>query len=150
MALRRCLDCPALVEHGNRCPACFTRWNRERLSTPQQREIRNSRAWRELSEDVRRREPWCRDCRKTGHFIRAAQVHHPDARFQGGELLPPAGELVPLCTKCHSIRTAGERRPVAPDEPDDVQDFGVQRDRPRQLADRPHPQRPAPPEPLVG
>lgn len=70
----------------------------------QNQDIRSSRAWRQLSERVRAREPHCRDCRDQGMLKLATQVHHPRPRGEGGELLPPIDELVPLCTAHHNQR----------------------------------------------
>lgn len=108
-----CLDCGVLTEMS-RCDRCFSIWNRERLSTWQQREIRSSRAWRRLSEGVRRERPWCVDCESRGEKVRATQVHHPDVRSRGGDLLPPAEELVGLCDACHAIRPGSSAIPVPP------------------------------------
>ena len=78
----------------------------------QNQDIRSSRAWRRLSETVRVKEPHCRDCRARGVTRLATQVHHPRPRDQGGELLPPIDELVPLCTGCHNQRRDGIVTPI--------------------------------------
>lgn len=89
-----CLDCGKPCS-GSRCPECRKTFNRD---------VRNSRAWRALSLEVRRREPLCRDCKAAGRTTLATQVHHPAARASGGRLLPPLEELIPLCTSCHNRR----------------------------------------------
>ncbi len=71
-------------------------------------DVRNSRAWRKLSELVRAREPLCRDCKAEGKTRLATQVHHVKPRGQGGSLLPSMEDLVPLCTPHHNKRRDGE------------------------------------------
>lgn len=84
-------------------------------------DIRSSRAWRRLSEEVRAEEPHCRDCKAKGVVRLATQVHHMAPRGSGGALLPPKSELVPLCIAHHNQRRAEE--PVltkpAPKRPSD-------------------------------
>lgn len=103
-------DLPALVPQypclvcgkpspGSYCPQHLRQQNQD---------VRTSRAWRRLSEEVRAAEPHCRDCKAKGVVKLATQVHHTASRGSGGALLPPKSELVPLCTAHHNQRRAEE------------------------------------------
>lgn len=102
--LRPCLECGTLAK-GGRCPRHAAAANRARLSSPQQREIRNSTAWRKLSMRTRQGAV-CADC-GVGERL---QVHHLDPRAVAGELLASPDGLVVLCVKCHATREAAARR----------------------------------------
>jgi 5-methylcytosine-specific restriction enzyme A len=105
---RPCLECSRPTT-GTRCEQHQQAYNKARLDTPTQRQIRNSPAWRRLSAQVLRREPLCRECRSEGKVTLASEVHHPDPRALGGALLPPIDELVPLCHRHHGRVTMAER-----------------------------------------
>ncbi len=98
MPQRPCLTCGKLTQ-GSFCPAHERQQNQD---------IRNSRAWRRLSEEVRAEEPHCRDCKAKGVVKLATQVHHNVPRGSGGALLPPKSELIPLCIAHHNQRRAEE------------------------------------------
>jgi 5-methylcytosine-specific restriction protein A len=112
--VRACLDCGALAE-GTRCAGCQTRYNRRRLATPAQRQIRNSRAWRRTSREHLRQHPLCVDCQAEGRVQLATDVHHEHARGVGGPLL--GAVLTSVCKRHHGQRTQAERRGEATPTP---------------------------------
>ncbi len=64
------------------------------------------RRWRRHRKQILDREPDCRDCSAAGRLTEATELHHvakvsdaPDAMFD-------PSNVIPLCKRCHSIRTA--------------------------------------------
>lgn len=64
----------------------------------------NSAAWRRLRASVLAVEPLCRHCRKKGKVRAASCVDHVDGNAMNND----PDNLQPLCSHCHSRKTARE------------------------------------------
>lgn len=64
----------------------------------------NSAIWRAIRAGVLSREPLCRVCREQGRITAATEVDHIDGDSANGLTI----NLQPLCTPCHSRKTAHE------------------------------------------
>lgn len=65
-------------------------------------------AWRQLSAQVRREQPWCAHC----HRRRSRQVDHIVSRRDGGT--NDRRNLQALCWRCHAVKT-GQRTADGPE-----------------------------------
>ena len=78
-------------------PAEASRQARRALAT-------NSAAWRRLRAAVLDAEPLCRECAKAGRTTAASCVDHIDGDSHNND----TSNLQPLCSPCHSRKTARE------------------------------------------
>lgn len=62
----------------------------------------NSAAWRRLRASVLAAEPLCRECAKKGRVTAASCVDHVDGNSHNNS----TENLQPLCSPCHSRKTA--------------------------------------------
>lgn len=62
----------------------------------------NGAAWQKLRASVLAGEPLCRECIRQGHTTPATDVDHRDGNPGNND----AVNLVPLCHRCHSFKTA--------------------------------------------
>jgi len=69
----------------------------------------NSSKWRKYSKDIRRRNPLCEHCKEKGLTVLATMVDHITPILQGGDKWD-RNNLQPLCHKCHSSKSAKDRR----------------------------------------
>lgn len=63
--------------------------------------------WKDRRADQLIREPWCRECARTGHRVRATDVDHIEPH-QGDVRMFMKGDLQSLCHSCHSRKTMRE------------------------------------------
>lgn len=82
---------------AQRTPTAADRQARRALPT-------NSAAWRRLRASVLAAEPLCRECARKGRVTAATCVDHID----GNAMNNGAHALQPLCSPCHSRKTAIE------------------------------------------
>lgn len=99
MALTPCLDCGRLAPRGNRCPACASRRNKQKMAgSPYQ-----TAAWRRLSRQVIGAAGCCARC----GALSSLTAHHAHPLRDGGLL---HGPLIVLCRVCHGELEAQLRR----------------------------------------
>jgi len=106
--------CPGIVRDGV-CSVCGS----VRSERNQQYDARRGTAaqrgygarWRKLRAMQLRRQPLCEQCIKNGRIVTATEVHHIEAKRDGG---PDAFEnFMSLCKSCHSKVTAEQVRQAA-------------------------------------
>lgn len=102
---RPCLDCNALTDNGDRCPAhalaARNRYYAQRGPSPYA-----DPAWRRLSALKRKQVPYCERCGTTSGTL---TVDHIVPLSKGGALLVPLHELRVLCRPCHGAITTHAR-----------------------------------------
>ena len=64
------------------------------------------RRWKQIRARVIQENPLCEECLKDGRYTPAEQVHHVKPLSEGGT--HDAGNLMALCSSCHSGITLGE------------------------------------------
>ena len=101
MSLRFCPRCRAA--HDGKCPEVNKRLDRERGSAWSRGYDSD---WRTFRHAVLLAEPWCRDCRKHGRWIPAQELHHVAKVADAPERRLDPENVMPLCKRCHSARTA--------------------------------------------
>lgn len=104
-ALRRCLDCPALIEQGPRCPRCTRPVERARTQAKRQvrpytnaERVRRAEAvdrWRAEHGD------WCPGWRRPAHPATDLTADHVVAVGAGGS---EQGSLAVLCRRCNGTK----------------------------------------------
>ena len=72
--------------------------------------IRRGSRWRAVRADVLRREPLCRRCKGRGDTVVATTVDHIAQVTKRPDLAYDLANLQPLCTTCHGMKNADERR----------------------------------------
>lgn len=110
--LRPCAHpgCTALVR-GGRCAKHQrqqsqqqSRYNRD----PRVQRMYNSKRWREIRQAQLDGEPFCRECRRQGRWVKASHADHIEPH-NGDEEKFWHGELQSLCDSCHTAKTNRER-----------------------------------------
>ncbi|MHC4579790.1 MAG: HNH endonuclease signature motif containing protein [Planctomycetota bacterium] len=76
----------------------------------QAQRLRGSARWRKLRAFKLARDPLCEDCAAHGVTRAATQVHHVEGLAQRPDLAFVLENLRSLCTTCHALREAKERR----------------------------------------
>lgn len=91
--------CPALVVGVPRCPEHTTP---TRTHSPEQRRFYSSSRWRRISLQVRREEPFCRECKRA----RSQLTDHINGRWEDCR----RENLRALCSPCNASLTAKQHR----------------------------------------
>src|SRR5690606_42121235 len=96
-----CLRCKA----GQYGP-CPQRPRRQPAESPGAAKRVNDRQWRDLRELKLSDEPLCDDCQQKGIVTPAVDVHHVVKISDDPTMRLDRSNLMPLCKRCHSARTA--------------------------------------------
>ena len=75
--------------------------------------IRRTAAWLRARELVLREEPLCRRCLELGVATKTTQVDHIEPLALRPDLATVRSNLQGLCTACHALKSADERRHAA-------------------------------------
>lgn len=108
MTLRPCLDCGVPTDTGTRCPVC--RPPDHQLSAHQRG---YDAAWRRLSKQARRLQPFCTDCGATDDLTVDHSREAWERRAQG--LAIRLEDVTTVCRSCNARR--GRARPTPGDPP---------------------------------
>lgn len=100
--------CPryAAPGHHGRCIE-HSRAQERRIGSSHERGY--TRAWRVLSERIRRERPLCQQCETRGVYVPSADVHHIIAIEERPELRLVESNLLAVCRNCHNQRELRER-----------------------------------------
>ena len=98
---RYCQRCKAV--HGGPCPQ---RPQRQPVERPSAAKRGYDRQWRDLRELILADEPLCHDCQQKGIVTPAVDVHHVVKISDDPTMRLDRSNLMPLCKRCHSARTA--------------------------------------------
>lgn len=106
--LRRCKHpgCRMLTSEGY-CPAHKPKSDRQESAAWHHLYTDPRYGWKERRTDQLIREPWCRECARIGHRVRATDVDHIEPH-RGDVRKFMTGELQSLCHRCHSRKTMRE------------------------------------------
>jgi len=97
--------CPNLT-HGRYCPRHMHLDRRAPDLRPSARQRGYTTRWDKIRRHVLASEPVCRRCAAAGRTVLATVVHHRDRNPRNNERY----NLEPLCTACHELEHAEERR----------------------------------------
>lgn len=81
----------------------------ERAESAEWHGLYNTDRWRELRADQLLREPFCRECAKTGRRTYATVADHVTPHRGDARLFHDPANLQSLCERCHNRKTAKER-----------------------------------------
>jgi 5-methylcytosine-specific restriction protein A len=108
--------CPELVTLGSRCQQHqreqFKQKTAVAMTDERKREDKrfyDSALWQKVRAQVLMKEPYCRECRRSGRVELATMVDHID-RIQAGGSRVAASNLQPLCEYHHAVKRQKESR----------------------------------------
>ena len=99
--MRFCARCRAA--HEGRCPQVARYVDRARGSAASRGYDAD---WRRFRAAILRADPWCADCAKRGRLQPADELHHIAKLADHPERRLDPENVMPLCHRCHAIRTA--------------------------------------------
>jgi 5-methylcytosine-specific restriction protein A len=94
--------CGCFHKKHEHCPKCGPRQS-QRTETTAERGY--DRAWRLLSETIRKDKPICEDCLLTDRVTPSTECHHKVKIKDAPHLRLDYDNVLSLCSECHRIRT---------------------------------------------
>lgn len=102
-----CRACRRNTTRDGLCEACKAKGEGKRRDERQGSTARGYDArWQRFRLWYLRDNPLCQDCKEQDRITPATEIHHKQRLAKNPELKYLSENLVPLCHRCHSVRTA--------------------------------------------